>query len=49
VVLLPLTWPQGHAFFLACFYLLVAGLCLAVGLSVWVGNSFLQNRFEYVW
>jgi ABC-type spermidine/putrescine transport system permease subunit II len=30
-------------------YLLVGGLLLAIGLSVWVGISFQQNRFDYVW
>jgi hypothetical protein len=40
---------QGFTFFLSTLYLLVAGLLLAVGLSVWVGYSFLQNRFEHVW
>jgi hypothetical protein len=40
---------QGFEFFLACFYSLVIGLIMSVVLSVWVGASFQQNRFDHVW
>ncbi|KAL6762973.1 hypothetical protein V8C86DRAFT_516282 [Haematococcus lacustris] len=40
---------RGTTFYLACFYLLVFGLLMSVVVSLWVGASFQNNRFEYVW
>ncbi|KAL6762968.1 hypothetical protein V8C86DRAFT_516034 [Haematococcus lacustris] len=40
---------RGNTFYLACFYLLVFGLLMSVVVSLWVGASFQNNRFEYVW
>ncbi|KAJ9519321.1 hypothetical protein QJQ45_023109, partial [Haematococcus lacustris] len=40
---------MGYTFFLVCFYLMAGGLLVVVVLCFWVGWSFRNSRFDYVW
>jgi hypothetical protein len=40
---------RGYSFFLACLYIMAAGLAMNVGLCIWVSKSFAENRFDRVW
>ena len=40
---------RSLAFYLACLYTTLCLLLLCIGLSVWVGWCFQNNRFDYFW
>lgn len=43
------TYLQGYHFFIAMFYVMVGGLVLMVGLSLWVAWCFKSRSFPSVW
>ncbi len=40
---------RGYTFFLGSLYIMIVLLVFVLGLCVWVGQAFKENRFSYVW
>ncbi|KXZ42488.1 hypothetical protein GPECTOR_142g709 [Gonium pectorale] len=41
--------PLGYNFFIGLLYVMIGGLALTVGLSLWVAWCFKSRSFPYVW
>ncbi len=40
---------RSYTFFLGSLYIMIVLLVFVLGLCVWVGQAFKENRFSYVW